>query len=78
MEEKVQNNAHRQVKRNEMDTEEHERVNPQRRENIVLNRHQMNESKRMRGIEIHMRSTVHEDFKFTVATIDNLEPLFNR
>ena len=36
----------------------------------------MNESKRMRGIEIHMRSAVQEDFKFTVATIDNREPLY--
>jgi len=76
LEEKVQNNAHRQVKRNEMDTEEHERVNPQRRENIVLNRHQMNESKRMRGIEIHTRSAAQEDIKLTaLASIDNLEPL---
>ena len=38
----------------------------------------MNESKRMRGIEIHMQSAVQEYFNFTVATIDNLEPLLNR
>ena len=62
LEERDQNNAHRQEKRNEMDTEEYERVNSQRRENNVLNRLQMIESKRMRGIEIHMRSAAQEDF----------------
>jgi hypothetical protein len=31
----------------------------------------MKKSKRMRGIEMHMRSAVQEDFKFTVATIVN-------
>ena len=51
LEERVQNNAHRHETRDEMGTEEHERVNSQRRENDVLNRHQMNESRRMRGIE---------------------------
>ena len=62
LEERVQNNAHRHVKRNEMDTEEHGRVHSQRHENNVLNTHQMIESKRMRGIEIHMRSAAQEDF----------------
>jgi len=52
--------------RNEMDAEEHRGVNSQRRENDFLIRHQMNQSKRMRGIEIDMRSTVHEDFRFTI------------
>jgi hypothetical protein len=51
LEERVQNNAHRQEKRNEMDAKERERVNSQRRENDVLKRHQMSESRRMRGIE---------------------------
>jgi predicted PP-loop superfamily ATPase len=75
LEERVQNNTHRHVKRNEMDAEEHERVNPQHRENNVLNRPQMIDSKRMRGIEIHMRRAAQEDFKLTVASIDDLEPL---
>jgi len=74
-EERVQNNAHRHVKRNEMDTEEHGRVNSQLREHNVLNRHQMIESKRTGGIEIHMRSAAQENFSLTVASIDNLEPL---
>ena len=39
LDERVQNNAYRHVKRNEMDTEEHERVNSQHRENNVLNTH---------------------------------------
>jgi len=38
-------------KRNEMDTEGHERVNFQRCESDVLNRQQINESMRMRSIE---------------------------
>ena len=75
LEERVQNNAHRHVKRNEMDTEEHGRVNSQLREHNVLNRHQMIESKRTGGIEIHMRSAAQENFSLTVASIDNLEPL---
>ena len=61
-EDRVQNNAHRHVKRKEMDTEEHEGVNSQRRENSVLNRLQMIESNRMRGIEIHMWRAAQEDF----------------
>jgi len=58
-----------------MDAEELDRINFQRRANDVLNRHHLNESRRMRGIETTLRLQIHNSINRHVGASLNYAKL---